>query len=622
MHSLSIFLLMVTLAILNSATIASTDIKTKSIANEMSKNIAQKTNEKISLELLVPDKTEGVLYIKNVPQFYQSWKNSPMAKIWENKKIRKRFAETIRTLEQPRWELYSQRIFGLSSNQLIELFSGQLLIFLPEVYQQESLSLLADIGKNQKQVKTALSNQLNYQLKQLGEGEQYLQEDEEYLSSTIHSRYFLNEESKTEHFSWTIVDQYLLISRSKSQLENMLANIQEKSLANNWTETTAFQNINNAQPESDWIIYMDASPLMNLFNSELQPYQAMIGEDSQQFMELINNTGLESLYVLGKNQSDKTLIDMSIFYQDNSWLMSLFKHQNSDLKWPVYLQKNALSASTSSINLGQLWKNVLSLPDKSSLFAHIIPMIQMQLQSYSKSSGVNLENALTDGFGQQLYMAQYPIAKQASEDKDQNIEEYSEAQLSNSLYVISLQDQQTVEMAINGLQKAFLMSELFEKKQFLETNIYFYNPSEQENIHQATDLMVYSISDDLLFYSNNLAVMENAIEQLRQNKSGTALSSAPQVQAVMEQLPEDAVDVSYYQGDHFAQNLVNLLELTQNMLIKSQQKYSCGSASNSYIQEESLPKTDLSAFQGYFKSVLTTQHQAQNYYRLHTHINH
>jgi len=597
---------------------------------------AKPTINNLHLEKLIADNTQSVLLLQNTPKFYASWKKSPLLKLWENKKIRKNFAASIRSLEQPRWEIYSQRYFGLSINKLMALFTGQMVIFLPEFSQPDSLSLMADIGENQTAIKKALTTQLNYQLKKLGEGEQYLQEDETFLSDTVHTLYFLNEESKTEHFSWAMHEHYLLLAKSKINLSNMLTKLQQKNLDNNWTETSSYQNVSSSQPEFDWLFYVNNAPLMDLLNTKLQVYQDITDDESQPFFELLNNTGLESLYILGKDQKNKSLLDMTLFYSDNSWLMSLFKHQSSELKWPAFLQKTALSASTSSINLGQIWKNVLMLPDHSPVFASFIPLIQMQLQSYSQSSGVNLENALVDGFGQEVYSAFYPLAEPLAKPDikngsgQENEEQADENEIAgNNLYVISLQDQQAVEMAINGLQKAFLMSDLFEKKRYLDTNIYFYNASATKNIHQAKELMVYAISDDLLFYSNNLAVMENAIEQLRNKNKQHSIQSLEKVKQIMQQLPGNATDVSYYQGAYFTHNLTNLLLGIQEMTTQSEQ-YSCGGNSNDYSEDDKAENNgenkiastnSLKSYEGYIQSVLMSQHQADNYYRIHSHIN-
>ncbi|MFK5985393.1 MAG: hypothetical protein QM479_08195 [Pseudomonadota bacterium] len=585
----------------------------------------QQQNPKLQLQSLIAEDTESVLLINNVSQFYNNLQKNPLAKLWNNKKIRKRFSSSIRTLKQPRWELYSKRMFGLSIKQLIALFPGQLVIIKPENSTAGSIALMADIGKNQQQVKDVLNKHMSYQLKHLGAGEQYLQEDETFLSFPIHSRYLLNEDSKKEDFSWAISSNYLLISKSKQQLQTMLVNIQKKNLDNNWTETGSYQNVKRFQPDFDWMFYINSTPFVELLNTKLEPYKEMAGQDSEQFLELLNNTGLQSLYIVGKNKQDKVLMDMSIFYQDNSWLMGLFKHQSSKLSWPEFLQENALSASISSINIGKIWNNILMLPEQSPIFAGVIPLIQMQLQVYSKSSGINLEDTLTEGFGQQFYSAFYPLPAPPS-ISTKNPEEISFDSINgNSLYVISLQDQQAIEMAINGLKKSFFLSELFKKKQYLDTSIHYYNPSNQKNIHQANDLVVYAIKDNLLLYSNNLAVMETAIEQLTNNNSKSSIKNLPQLQQIMAQLPEDAAAVSYYQGAYFVKGLIDALVAIQEMVIVTESKYSCETQSQAptikNTDKQQLQSETLKLYQGYLKDVFMTQHQSENYYRIHGHFN-
>ena len=164
---------------------------------------------------LISEETRALFLINDGKLFFTTWEDSPLVKIWHNKALQKEFKPLRLALQQPRWKRWSKEMFGHPIEDLITLFSGEIMLNLPDFPLSSDIQFIADIGTNQEEVSTALATFMQYQQNHLQEGEQYIEEQESFLSTEIYTRLQINSEQSKEHFSWAIVDHYLVLSNAK-----------------------------------------------------------------------------------------------------------------------------------------------------------------------------------------------------------------------------------------------------------------------------------------------------------------------------------------------------------------------------------------------------------------------
>ncbi len=582
-------------------------------ANDSAKDVTPSINTQFLPEL-VSHESSAVVLIKNASTFFSTWKENPLVKIWHNKQLQQQFKPLKVSMQQPRWERWSKEMSGYSIDELMSLFSGQIMISIPDFPTTDAVQFIADIGSKQQDVINALDSYMRYLKSHLQEGEQYIEEQESFLTTETYTRTHITSEQSKEHFSWAIVDGFLVVSNSKNRLQELILTLDENNLENNLSESNSFETMANAHGEYDWLVYVNnsllSSVIQEIFHSmdEVDEVDEVDGEE-QMFGDIpdyFNGAGFDSFYITARQDEEQTIMNVSTYHQADSALMKLFKVEPQEMQWPVFIDGEPLTASISLFNFSNFWQQFMSQPETSP-FAGYVPMIRLQLNQLSASSGVDFEQALTEGLGQTVYSASYkmPIIDNSDEDEDELNANVAE----NYFYAVTLLDQQSVNLALNAIKKEYNFTPFFSEKKYLDSSIQIYNPYAYKDFSEVNSVFAYVLTDNLLLISNYVPLLENAVSQIRDENTQQSFASKDEIIELMSSLPNNVTGITYTQGPSFLTTSRELLSMLQLIALPAPEQNSCRMRPQVEMTEE---RTESNIFNNVLKSVYYTSYNDMN----------
>ncbi len=575
------------------------------ITNDSAKDVIPSINTQFLPEL-VSQESSALVLIKNASTFFSTWKENPLVKIWHNKQLQKQFKPLKVAMQQPRWERWSKEMFGYSIDELMSLFSGQIMLSIPNFPVTTNVQFIADIGSKQQDVINALDSYMSYQKNHLQEGEQYIEEQESFLATETFTRTHITSEQSKEHFSWAIVDGFLVVSNSKNRLQELIVTLDENNLENNLSESNSFETMSNAHEEYDWLVYVNNSLLSSIIQEQFQSMDEVDGEE-QMFGDIpdyFNGAGFNSFYITARQDEEQTIVNVSTYHQPDSALMKLFKVEPQEMQWPVFIDGEPLTASISLFDFSNFWQQFMSQPETSP-FAGYVPMIRLQLNQLSASSGVDFEQALTEGLGQTVYSASYDMPLIDNSDED----ELNANVVENYFYAITLLDQQSVDLALNAIKKEYNFTPFFSEKKYLDTSIQIYNPYAYKDFSEVNSVFAYVLTDNLLLISNYVPLLENAVSQIRDKNTQQSFASKEEIIELMSSLPNNVTGITYTQGQSFLTTSRELLSMLQLIALPAPEQNSCRMSPQVEMTEE---RTENNIFNNVLKSVYYTSYNDMN----------
>ncbi len=523
---------------------------------------------------LIPEDTDAVVLVQDLPALLAAWPKSPLARTWNDPQVKKFFAPLRESIKIDEWERLAEQKVGFPLSEILAAFDGQAMLVLPDlaaaVREEETgvpapVGILAHVGNEEVARALAELEIEDEEAEGEAEGIRYEEQEEEFQGVTLHLERELDAEgTELSSNGWAISEGCLVVGTPVTYLRELVAAVKKGSVPSSWAQSGTFGKLGRRSGPFDVAVYLNFGPLVPMIFEEARKAQAEVEQPAPAAMNLealIDSLALdtiEGVFVTARMGKGETRSDFVLTYGEDKGVVRLIAYEPPPVQLPAIIPPDVLEASVSNFSVTRFWGTLIGILERMNPM--VATMLDMQREQSKAVVGFDPLDALISSLGDQLIRADFmPAAERPGE---QPLLENAE-----SLYGVAVADRQSLEMAVEGIKTlAGGGGELFEQRDYLGHTIHtFKMPLPRDEQTPGPEKFVsYAITDSyLLIGAGSSAPIESVLGRMR--TPGKSLWQRADVKAALERLPEGASAVSYSDVAALIRGLFDLMARAQQM---------------------------------------------------------
>lgn len=254
---------------------------------------------------------------------------------------------------------------------------------------------------------------------------------------------------------WALVNGIAIEASSEASLTATIDAILGDADRGRLTNSKRYTETMDATGPADMILYANLEPYWEQIltaikedGDEIPPNP--LGITLDRLLAGLDLETFQTLFVGYDFQNNPNTISSGILIRERSGIFRLMTTEAYETDaWPAFFPKNATEASVSYFSMTEFWNQFLMLANEISPAFGML--YQIQLENMGKETGVDLDSALLQNFGDTIYYYTTPrsdieAAIHTGESHDDILE-----QPVNTIYAIEIVDRQAMESAIKAL---------------------------------------------------------------------------------------------------------------------------------------------------------------------------
>ena len=547
------------------------------------------------LERLLADTTEAVFLIEDTPKLINNWPQHPLAKVWNHEEVDLELTRLKQWLQLSSLDNQVIEATGESLSSLLNLLSGQTLLTIADINSlatQDALSTLATafiatVADDPDQtLDQLLTHFMTKALPSMQAEQESLEDDiiyrvfeEDYFDETLYIQQRVADFEVTDGAGWVLIDDILIVAQPKQYLQELVAAVKQGEATTPWSDSDAYRQLGSA--DNDITLYINGE---NIADTIITALTSAGDEDSPRpemefFGHLLTNLlgdNLDMFYASSQLNETATTVDINLlFHESSQGLLNLLAYQPGPVELPTFLPHNTETVSFSHFSISEMWSAVSNLASSDPQINMALAMVKAQIQQFSERTGVDLEQALLNSIGNRwLEITLSPESTQPGTIAEEN----------SFLYGISVNDQQTLEMALEAIKAETGLAGFLERREYLGTAFFAPKTTANPDSYSANMFpMAYAISNDYLLISNRTQTLQQMLAAL---KNQSSLETVNWLQAATQegisQLPPDASAISLFNPATLLNDAVSSAGFFQSRLPRPEYEQNmCGTTSSS-----------------------------------------
>jgi general secretion pathway protein G len=321
------------------------------------------------LERLVPDGSLGLISFQGLKQSIEKFQGTALFKILQSPELSESTSGFWKVISKSYEEFHSKFVeeMGFEPAELLDIFGGRLTFALVNLDLEElnkkgpqalpEILILADVSKNQDQLKDLLEKKILPKIKREDSQTQVTTEKYKTVSLTT----LTNKEG--EAMSYAFLGNTFAVSFKPSLMKRVI-DLQsgqggKKSMASNVSYQSVAEAI--ARDKSEFHLYMDMRKVLDLAKKQIRTTGKLSDQQALKFLDYYNLNSLSwSLAVEGAGLKDRLFIQ-TYPSEKGFWTQMLKDLEGSSITSESMIPADILYYQSSLINWVQLWRYLLTV---------------------------------------------------------------------------------------------------------------------------------------------------------------------------------------------------------------------------------------------------------------------
>lgn len=482
---------------------------------------------------IIGEDAEFFCTVRSLSETRAQWATHPIAALFEDEELLAFFdamkgddtlEDSGSTDEPPGFTEVMQDVFGLSSDELFELFPGQASVAFYNLSGQalgqaesEEMVLMAEFSGDAARLDTLMKIQFernmaaHQAINPLVEHEMI---EELFMGETLYFDETFNGVATYVEDGYALVNGIVVLAAPESRLRAAVESIKEGASAP-IADSAVYQRSREQGGRGDFGLYSNLEKLMPTLNRALIELPvvnnlAIFGVTAQSLDSALSLESLQAVYVDFDLIDSGLLSHYGLIYREKLGFLSLLSYANTALPEAHYVAEGVLSSSISTFDGSAMLENVERLLTSAS--PTLPPLIDMQLQIAKAKTGVDLRAALLDNFGSQT--VSLSVLPEANLDN-------AEVSQPQQLFVIEVKDAQALTQAIEAFKDLFPGLRAMVEEQLHEgQTIYTIRDSSQPEMKNEGTISYVLLRSSLIVNVGEVGLLHEVLSRMGERGQG------------------------------------------------------------------------------------------------------
>jgi hypothetical protein len=509
-----------------------------------------------SLDAVVPADTTVLIKISSAPDLLERWSATPFAKLWTDPQIKSFFAPLREELEIDRWKETVKEETGRELEELIAMFSGDLIFYMPSLHEEirkleesddddamPAMVILADVADNEEALEKLILDQQEQEDDEASEEHRVTRITRDYRDIVMHIDQSMDGEEPEEEETWVIVDGILVMAPHPADVEKVITNVLDGGAAEPLSASASYQSIGGRVSASDILVFVNLEHLIPLLRETVEEEEKKKSADSDEPDPVSPSAVLDALAVdelrafYSSLQADSTSmqLDVGITYSSPKGILRVLAYGPGTAPRPDFIPVNATNFGAARFDVKTAWEGIEEIANAMS--PGFLEMMSGQIATMAQSAAVELDlkGNLLGNLGNELVAIQSAPERSSSAVEESSTSSETTPATPNQVIVLSINERQGIELTIETLKgMAGQGSELFDTREYLGTQINTLKWSQQQG-----QQISYALTDSYFLLSiGDTTALESVLVAMQ--RSDVSVWERDDVKAALAQLPDGA----------------------------------------------------------------------------------
>ena len=529
----------------------------------------------VPFQEIIGEDAEFFCTVRSLSETRDQWAAHPIAALFEDEELLAFFdvmksddtLEDSGSADEPSgFTEVMEDIFGLSYDELFELFPGQASLAFYNLSEREEIVLMAEFSGDATRLDALMQIQFernmaaHQAINPLVEHELI---EESFMGETLYFDETFDGVTTYIEDGYAFVDGIVVVAFPESRLRAAVESIKEGASAP-IADSAVYQRSREEGGRGDVEVYANLDKLMPSLNRSLidsvasdpadSPINlAMFGVTAQSLDSTLSLESLQALYVDFDLIDSGILSHFGLIYREKLGVLSLMSYANTALPEARYVSEEALGSSISTFDSSAMLANLERLLTSAS--PTLAPLINMQLQVAKAKTGVDLRAALIDNIGSQT--VSLSVLPEAHLDDS----EIAEPQ---QLFVIEVKDAQALAQGIEAFKDlAPSLRAMIEEQMYEGQTIYTIRDSGEPDIQNGNTVSYALLRSSLIVNVGELGLLHKVLT--RMSEGGEGLWQSAETEELFERIERpNAVTRSFVNAELMVEPLFeSLLQMAE-----------------------------------------------------------
>ena len=453
-------------------------------------------------------------------------------------------------------------VFGLSYDELFELFSGQASVAFYNLSGQalgqagrEEMVLMAEFSGDAARLDRLMQIQFERNLaaqQAINPLVEHVMIEESFMGETLYFDEAFNGLATYIEDGYALVDGIVVLAAPESRLRAAVESIKEGASAP-IADSAVYQRSREEGGRSDFGVYLNLEKLMPTLNGALIEHPAVknlaiFGVTAQSLDRALSLESLQALYADFDLIDSGLLSHYGLIYREKWGFLSLMSYANTALPEAHYVTDGALSSSISTLDGSAMFANLERFLTSAS--PTLPPLIDMQLQIAKAKTGVDLRAALLDNFGSQI------VSLSVLPEANLNNSEVAKPQ---QIFVIEVKDVQALARAIEAFKDLVpSLRAMVEEQIYKGQTIYTITDSSEPDMDSGNTVSYVLLRSSVIVNVGEVGLLHEVLT--RMSEGGQGLWQSPEIEQLFERIERpNAVTRSFVNTELMVESLFESL---------------------------------------------------------------
>ncbi|GEM_PF-358026 len=366
----------------------------------------------------------ALFHLESVPSIQGKWDDNSIVSWFEGEPFQQilsalKIDSKSEASEDPDFKMILQDEFGITEEELLEFFPGQLAFAvygMGSVFEgsvsgggtQQDFAMMAEFSGTKERLDELMQIQFDRNGRSQAELNGLIEHEmieELFMGETLHFDKRFDGENSVIEDGYALVDGIVLLATPESRLRLMVEAIKEGP-SKSFASTTVFRRSTEMDQEAcDVSVYLNFSSFFpnlidRIFDKNAEATLAMAGTTVASLRTVLALDVIDGFFLHSSLQDDGLSFAGGLVYEKKKGLLKLLSYGSGELPEALYVPTGVSYTSVSLFDLSLMLSELETM--LSELSPSMVGLLDMQLSSIQANTGADIRASLLENFGAEL----------------------------------------------------------------------------------------------------------------------------------------------------------------------------------------------------------------------------
>ena len=483
-----------------------------------------------SFDTIIQSDADITITVRSISELHERLEGHPFVALYESGGIKDLFAKfeiEEEVSDEPSSFLeVAQARFGLSCEDLLELFPGQLAISVDSMIDamegkldRPDLMILAECTADTDRMQELMQIQFEHNAAEQKAVNPLMEHhliERDFMGETLYLDETFDGENTYIEDAYALVDGVFVLASPVARLEAAVEAIKEGS-RDSLERSQVYQRVIDVGGRGDVRLYCNLrsllSPLKSLMaeSQEMAGGMAMLGVTADSVWSAIGLDALDAFWMDADLIEDGAALSSGLLYSEKSGFLKMLAYENGTLPDAGYVPADALTSSVARFDITEMFAALEAILSTAS--PNMGQLLNLQLLNLQSTAGVDLRAAILNNFGDE--MVSYTMLGDSADGMEA-------LQGASTIYVISVQDTNLMAQGIDGLlAQAPMLKPMMSTEEFAGQTLNIFKNIPNPNMPEVNSEFSYVLTrSSLIFCTGPTSSLKSALTRMDQDNEG------------------------------------------------------------------------------------------------------